>query len=221
MRKNSKHLAVATTLAGLLALAPALAAQNQGTTSGSNTTGSSGSGMSKSSSSASSSKSSSKKTSGTDSTFVKNAAVGGMEEVQLGQMAAQKASNPEVKNFGQRMVDDHTKANSQLQQIAAQKGMTVPAALPASKRKDIDRLTRLNGAAFDRTYMSMMVQDHKKDVSEFQKAAKSAKDADIKSFASTTLPTLQDHLKMAQSISSSLSKSKSGSSSSKSGSTGH
>jgi putative membrane protein len=220
MRKNSKHLTLATTLAGLLALAPALAAQSQGTTSGSNTTGSSGSGMSKSSSS---STSSSKKMSGTDSTFVKNAAVGGMEEVQLGQLAAQKASNPEVKNFGQRMVDDHTKANSQLQQVATQKGMTVPTSLPASKRKDVDRLTRLNGAAFDRTYMSMMVQDHKKDVSEFQKASKNAKDADIKSFASATLPTLQDHLKMAQSISSGLnkSKSKSGGSSSKSGSTGH
>jgi putative membrane protein len=214
MRKNSKHLTMATTLAGLLALAPALAAQSQGTTSGS---------MSKSTSSSTTTSSSSKKMSGTDSTFVKNAAVGGMEEVQLGQLAAQKASNPEVKNFGQRMVDDHSKANSQLQQIATQKGLTVPTALPASKRKDVDRLTKLNGAAFDRTYMSMMVQDHKKDVSEFQRASKNAKDTDIKSFASTTLPTLEDHLKMAQSISSGLnkSKSKSAGSSSKSGSTGH
>jgi putative membrane protein len=225
MRKNSKHLTMAATLTGLLALAPALAAQNQGTTSGSNTTGSSGSGSTGSSGSmsksGSSSMSSSKKSS-SDSKFAKTAAMGGMEEVQLGQLAAQKASNPDVKSFGQRMVDDHTKANSQLQQIASQKGMTLPTSLSSAQKQDMAKLSKLSGAAFDRTYVSMMVKDHKKDVAEFQKESKSGKDSDIKGFASTTLPTLQDHLKMVQDLSSTLNKSKSGSSKSASKSTsGH
>ena len=149
---------------------------------------------------------SSSKLSASDLKFVKEAAVGGMEEVQLGQLAAQKASDPEVKNFGQHMVDDHSKANTQLMQLASQKGLTPPTTLPADKQKDMDRLNSLSGAAFDKAYMSMMVKDHKKDVSEFQKESKSGKDSDLKSFASTTLPTLQNHLKMAQDINSRINK---------------
>jgi putative membrane protein len=221
MSKNSKYLAVATTLTGILALAPVFA-QNQGTTSGSNTTGSqsgssgsgsmgSGSGMSHSGSSMAGSKLSS-----ADHKFVMEAAMGGMEEVQLGQLAAQKASDPDVKNFGQHMVDDHSKANSQLMQLASQKGVTPPTTLPAAKQKDMDKLNGLSGAAFDKAYVAMMVKDHKKDVAEFQKQAKSGKDSDLKSFAASTLPTLQDHLKMVQGIQSKMSKG-GGMSSSKSG----
>jgi len=211
MSKNSKYLAVATTLTGILALAPVFA-QNQGTTSGSNTTGSqstgsqsgtSGSGSMGSGSGMSHSMAGSKLSS-TDHKFVMEAATGGMEEVQLGQLAAQKASDPSVKNFGQHMVDDHSKANSQLMQIAAQKGITPPTTLPADKQKDMDKLNGLSGAAFDKAYIDMMVKDHKKDVAEFQKQAKNGKDADLKSFAASTLPTLQDHLKMVQGIQSTM-----------------
>lgn len=214
MTKSSNRIAMAATLTGLLALAPALLAQNQGTTSGSQT-GSSGSSMgssskkSHSSSSTSSSMSSSSKLSASDKKFVMDAATGGMEEVQLGQIAAQKASDSDVKNFGQRMVDDHTKANDQLKQVASQKGVTVPSTLPASKQKDVDKLNKLSGAAFDKAYVSMMVKDHKKDVADFQKESKSGKDSDVKGFASTTLPTLQDHLKMVQDIQSRMGKSSS------------
>jgi putative membrane protein len=130
--------------------------------------------------------------------------MGGMEEVELGQLAAQKASSPEVKNFGQHMVDDHSKANDQLKQLAAQKGVTLPASMSASQKQDMNKLSKLSGAAFDSAYVSMMVKDHKKDVAEFQKEAKSGKDSDVKSWASTTLPTLEDHLKMVQGISSSM-----------------
>jgi putative membrane protein len=204
MSKNSKYLAVATTLTGILALAPVFA-QNQGTTSGSNTTGSSQSTGSQSGSGMTHSMAHST-LSAADHKFVMEAAVGGMEEVQLGQLAAQKASDPDVKNFGQHMVDDHSKANTQLMQLASQKGVTPPTTLPADKQKDMDRLNALSGAAFDKAYMSMMVKDHKKDVSEFQKESKSGKDSDLKSFASTTLPTLQNHLKMAQDINSRINK---------------
>ena len=133
-----------------------------------------------------------------DKKFVWTAAAGGMEEVQLGQLAVQKAANPDVKSFGQRMVDDHSKANDQLKSLAGQKGVTVPTTLPAAEKKDVAKLSKLSGAAFDRAYMSMMVKDHKKDVSEFAKESKQAKDSDVKSFAQSTLPTLRDHLKMAE-----------------------
>ena len=138
------------------------------------------------------------KMSSADTKFMTEAAQGGMEEVELGKLAATNGSNADVKTFGQRMVDDHSKANDQLKQVAQSKGVTLPTEVNKSQQKDIDKLSKLNGDAFDRAYMKMMVQDHKKDVAEFKKESKSAKDADVKSFASTTLPTLEDHLKMAQ-----------------------
>jgi putative membrane protein len=152
-----------------------------------------------------------------DKKFVWTAAAGGMEEVQLGQLAAQKAADPDVKSFGQRMVDDHSKANDQLKSLADQKGVTVPATLPAAEKKDVDKLSKLSGAAFDREYMSMMVKDHKKDVSEFDKESKQAKDSDVKSFAKSTLPTLRDHLKMAEDTYSKLHKGSSHAASKKGG----
>jgi len=193
MSKNSKYLAVAATLTGLLTVGPALIAQTQSTSSS----------MSKKTTTTTTSTS---KLSATDHKFVMEAAVGGMEEVQLGQLAAQKAMDPEVKNFGQHMVDDHSKANTQLMQLASQKGLTPPTTLPADKQKDMDKLNSLSGAAFDKAYIDMMVKDHKKDVAEFQKQAKNGKDADLKSFAATTLPTLQNHLKMVQDIHSKMTK---------------
>ncbi len=187
--KSSNRIIAAATLTGLLALAPALLAQS---TSGS---------MSKTTKTTKTMATSTSMLSASDKKFVMEAAVGGMEEVQLGQLAAQKASDTDVKNFGQKMVDDHSKANDQLKQVASQKGITVPSTLPASKQKEVDHLSKLSGAAFDKAYVSMMVKDHKKDVAEFKKESTKAKDSDVKSFASTTLPTLQDHLKMIEDIS--------------------
>lgn len=190
--KSSNRIAMAAALTGLLAAAPAAFAQSGGMTSGS---------MSKTTTTKTMTTTTTSKMSATDSKFIKEAAVGGMEEVTLGQLAAQKATDPDVKNFGQKMVDDHSKANDQLKQLATQKGVTVASALPPSKQKDVDKLNKLSGAAFDKAYVSMMVQDHKKDVAEFQKESTKAKDTDVKGFAANTLPTLQDHLKMIQDIS--------------------
>jgi putative membrane protein len=139
-----------------------------------------------------------------DQTFLKNAAVGGLMEVELGRLATEKASSADVKQFGQRMVDDHGKANEQLATIAKQKNVDVATQLTGKGKADYDRLSKLSGEQFDRAYMQMMVQDHRKDVAEFRKESTSAKDADVKSFASQTLPTLEDHLKMAQQAQSSL-----------------
>jgi putative membrane protein len=135
-----------------------------------------------------------------DKQFIKKAAQGGLAEVQLGQLATEKADSPDVKQFGQKMVDDHSKANDQLKQVASNKGVTVPDKLSAKDAATKARLEKLSGKAFDRAYMRDMVTDHTKDVSEFRTEAKTAKDPDVKSFASQTLPTLQDHLKQAKSI---------------------
>jgi len=136
--------------------------------------------------------------SSSDRKFMEKAAQGGMAEVQLGKLATEKASAPEVKQFGQRMVDDHSKANDQLKQLASQKGVTLPTTLDKSAQKEHDRLSKLSGAEFDREYMKHMVSDHKKDVSEFKSEASKAKDADLKQWAQTTLPVLEEHLKLAQ-----------------------
>jgi putative membrane protein len=162
-----------------------------------------------------SSSSSSGQLAAADKTFVTKAAQGGLAEVQLGQLATQKGQSDDVKKFGQRMVDDHTKANDQLKSIAQQKGVQIPSDLDSKDKALKDKLSGLSGAEFDRMYMQHMVQDHKKDVAEFQKEASNGKDPDVKNFASQTLPTLKEHLQMAQqSAPSTASKSKSKSSTS-------
>lgn len=135
---------------------------------------------------------------GTDTVFVDKAAMGGVAEVKLGQLAQQKGSSDQVKTFGQKMVDDHSKANDQLKAIATGKGMDVPADMEPKAKAAMDKLSKLSGAAFDSAYMKMMVADHKEDIALFEKEAASGTDADLKAFAAKTLPTLHGHLKMAQ-----------------------
>jgi putative membrane protein len=135
-----------------------------------------------------------------DTRFMKEAAEGGMAEVALGQLAAEKASSSEVKKFGQRMVDDHSKANDELKQLASQKNVDLPQGLSAKDKATKATLEKLSGEQFDQAYMKDMVKDHKKDVSDFRRESKSAQDPDVKRFAAKTLPTLEDHLKQAESI---------------------
>jgi putative membrane protein len=137
-----------------------------------------------------------------DSTFATKAAAGGMAEVKLGELAKDHAASADVKTFGERMVTDHTKAGDQLKQIASTKGITLPTSLNAKDQATYDRLSKLNGAEFDAAYMKDMVADHKADVAEFKKESEKGMDADLKQFAATTLPTLQEHLQMAESTAS-------------------
>ena len=148
--------------------------------------------------SAGSTGSASAKLAGADKTFVEKAAIGGMAEVELGNLAQQKAASDQVKQFGARMVTDHSKANDELKQIASTKGVQLPSALDDKHKKDKDRLQKMSGADFDKAYMSHMVDDHKQDVAEFKKEANGGKDGDVKGFAAKTLPTLEEHLKLAQ-----------------------
>jgi putative membrane protein len=135
-----------------------------------------------------------------DHMFMTEAAIGGMTEVRLGQLATERAASADVKMFGQHMVDDHGKANEELMSLASQKNVTLPTTLDAKHQAMVDKLSKLSGAEFDSAYMKEMVKDHEKDVSEFEKASKSAEDADLKAWAAKTLPTLRSHLQMARDV---------------------
>lgn len=139
-----------------------------------------------------------------DMHFAQEAASGGKLEVELGKLAVQKASNERVKQFGQRMIDDHSKAGEQLKSVASKDNIQLPAELSAKDQATYDRLSKLSGTAFDRAYMRDMVKDHQNDVNEFQKEADNGSNSDLKTFASTTLPKLQDHLRMARETNDSL-----------------
>ncbi len=136
---------------------------------------------------------------GADNTFVTKAAEGGMAEVQLGNLAKTNAESSDVKSFGDQMVTDHSKANDDLKSIASQKSITLPTSMSAKQQAEYNRLEKLKGAAFDRAYMSLMVSDHRTDVNEFRRESEHGTDPDLKAFAAKTLPTLENHLKMAES----------------------
>jgi putative membrane protein len=207
--------------------------------------------------------------SSSDRRFVNEAAEAGMAEVAHGQLAAQRATNQEVKTFAQRMVDDHTKANQELMQLAMSKGITLPnqqssmksgrtdstsatsghqsgstsatsgqqsgststrsgqqsgststtsgqqsgttsttggqmteeqSQLKGKHREAMDKLAKLSGADFDREYMRNQVKDHEKAVALFERQANSGSDADLKAFATKTLPTLREHHQMARDL---------------------
>ncbi len=133
-----------------------------------------------------------------DAHFAREAAQGGMAEVKLGQLAEEKGSNDTVKSFGKRMVEDHSKAGDKLKEAASRESITLPTDISAKDQATYDKLSKLNGAAFDRAYARDMVKDHETDVAAFQKEANAGRDDSLKSFASETLPTLEDHLQQAK-----------------------
>lgn len=136
-----------------------------------------------------------------DQRFVTKAAEGGMFEVEIGKLAAEKATDPNVKSFGQMLVDDHSAANDKLRQIASGHNVALPASLPADKKKEIDELNKLSGAQFDKQFVKMVgIKDHQHDISDFEKASKTAQAPDLKDFATSTLPTLKKHLDTAQKL---------------------
>jgi putative membrane protein len=124
--------------------------------------------------------------------------MGGLAYVALGYVAKEMAWNADVKQFADRMVIDHGKANDELKQWAQEKKATLPAATDAKRKATRDRLAKLSGDAFDKAYMRDIVMDHQHDVAAFKREAESGKDANLKAWAAKTLPTLQDHLKVAQ-----------------------
>lgn len=139
---------------------------------------------------------------GTDKNFVIKAASGGIMEVELGNLAQQNATNQRVKDFAAMMVRDHTKANDELASMASAKNLMVNKdSLMSAHKSHIDMMRKKTGAAFDKSYMDMMVSDHKKTIADFQNASNNAKDGDLKGWAGKTLPVLQLHADSAQAIS--------------------
>jgi putative membrane protein len=135
------------------------------------------------------------KAAGADTAFVMDAAKGGMMEVAKGKVAAQHASRDDVKQFAQRMVDDHTKAGDELKTIASGKNIILPPDQPAAKDQAVlDQMSKMNGGAFDQAYLADQVKDHEKTIALFEKEARSGNDAELKAFAKKTLPTLKEHL---------------------------
>jgi len=167
-----------------------------------------------------------------DEKFIKDACRGGKMEVQMGNLGVQRAQNPQVKEFAQGLIDDHTKANSELKQLAMSKGLTVSESDSIAEGTDttdadrtrvrergetdqdakgghkehtgLKKLEALSGADFDREFVRMAVKDHEKDISEFEKASQKVEDSEVKAFAAKTLPTLREHLQQAKSLQSEI-----------------
>lgn len=132
--------------------------------------------------------------------FAVEAADAGLLEVQLGTLALTKASSPEVKKFAQMMVNDHTKANNELKTLAQQKNITLPATLGNEHQRKFDNFKDKTGADFDKDYMDLMVKEHKEAIDEFEDEAEDGKDADLKSWTSSKLSALRNHLQEAERI---------------------
>jgi putative membrane protein len=132
--------------------------------------------------------------------FMQNVARDNQSEVELGQLAQQKGASPEVKALGQRLAADHGKANQQLMSIAQGGGVSLPTNLDRKERAQISKLEKLDGAAFDKTFVQAQVKDHQKDIQYFQKEAGTVKDPQLKSYIQQTLPVMQQHLQMAQQV---------------------
>lgn len=125
-----------------------------------------------------------------DKSFMKDAAKGGMMEVEMGQMAQKQGKSDDVKKFGSRMVADHSKANNELMGIATKKGVNLGNEKP--------KMDKMDGANFDKEYIASMVKDHEKDLSEFQSEAKNGSDPEVKAFAAKTSEVIKKHLALAK-----------------------
>jgi len=136
--------------------------------------------------------------------FVEKAASWGLMEVQLGKLAQEKGNSQDVKNFGEIMIREHSKANDEFKNIAQQNNIMVPAAMLDEHLEHIGELDKLSGSEFDKAYMKMMVEDHKEDVELFREAADSHENEEIRSWAEETLKTLKEHYQLAQEINNKL-----------------
>lgn len=135
-----------------------------------------------------------------DTTFADKASLGGMAEVELGQLAVEKASTEAVRDFAAMMVKDHGIANAELKAIASSKNITLPAAIDAAEAKKKQELQFKSGADFDKAYVMTMVEGHEKTLALMEEGSRECKDADLKSFAVKTASLVKQHLDMIKKI---------------------
>jgi putative membrane protein len=138
-----------------------------------------------------------------DERFANEAAIGGQFEVEAGKIA-ERSANPQIKEFGARMVKDHGAGGAKLKALMTNRGARVPQGLDSKHAEIRDHLASLKGAEFDREYIREMVKDHDEDSQTFADAAKSLSDTQLKGFAAETLPVIKDHDKMAHEIAASI-----------------
>ncbi|HEY0844952.1 MAG TPA: DUF4142 domain-containing protein [Noviherbaspirillum sp.] len=132
--------------------------------------------------------------------FIAHAYQGGLAEIQLSQLAAQKATSDDVRNFAQRRINDHTQANSQIAALAQQKSVSLPSALSPEHQAALAELAKFSGTDFDKTYMDLNTIEHAKAVRLFRKQARDGMDADVRRLAQSNVPVLEGHLVMAVEI---------------------
>jgi putative membrane protein len=135
-----------------------------------------------------------------DVAFMKDAARGGIAEVKMGEAGLSNGESQAVKSFSQRLVDDHTKANQELEKLAIRKGVILPDSVSEQHKTMLQHLASLKGREFDTAFQQHAVEDHKKDIEKFKTASAKAKDPDVRSFAEKALPMLQRHLEMAENL---------------------
>ena len=142
----------------------------------------------------------SNKLNATDKQFLKMAADANMTEAHLGQMAEAQASEDAVKNFGKMLDQDHTKAYTQLQQVASKDGQSIPTGINVRQDRSIEQLMHLKGKNFDRSFVRDEIQDHQRAIAEFKREAQRGENPGLKSYAQQTLPVLENHLHQAQDL---------------------
>jgi len=135
-----------------------------------------------------------------DAEFVKMAASDGLHEVELGKIGVEKGKHEAVKKFGQKMVDDHTKANQELKSVAKEAGLSVPDKMLEKHEKEVNKFREFKGDNFDAEYVKHQIKDHEMAVAMFTRASKEAKNDKVKAFAAKTLPVLQGHLEIAKKL---------------------
>jgi putative membrane protein len=135
-----------------------------------------------------------------NSAFAVNATESGIMEVETGRIALQKTANPDVKEFAQRMIDEHSTTNEKLKSIAAKKNIVLPVYINQENQNKIKALQEKSGNDFDKAYIDLMVDTHKNDMDQFKKASEQLEDVDLKKFAINNLHTLASHLDMARRI---------------------
>ena len=135
-------------------------------------------------------------------TFLQDAAMGGRGEVELSTIALRQASRQDVRDLARTMIDDHTKANNQVAELARARNITLPSQPDTIHRDAEDRLLSMRGDDFDREYLRIMLDDHEQTIAKFEQKARDEQDAEVRRFAEQTLPTLRHHLEMVQQASS-------------------
>lgn len=143
-----------------------------------------------------------------DRKFAKDAALGSLTEVELGKLALQKASRDDVKQFGQKMVDEHSKAHDRLKEAATKENISIPDTLDSKRQSRIEKLGKLSGEEFDKAYLKDQVKEDQNQVRDFNDEAQRGSDANVRAFASSMLPALQQQLELARNLSKSGGKSK-------------